>query len=589
VPICYKVRYKLVFLSLVLAVLGTGCSNEIKKKDFAAEGSKKDVCAADATNGNKFFCLESALKTDCANHPEQCGQEKFLNDGYGGFAYPQPVLTFFNDMYSEYLNQYYSANKILPAFRHFGDYFGLIYNDVKKDKPTPADVDPNQLPVGIVGGGTISSGAIIGTAYDSESCALCHFGIGNDGFYRFGIANNQLKYGGLKLAFNRFICYAEAKADTEYANLPTRCATANLPNLVGDEIQQCKAYQAFMSSSANASLLALWNDKTFLSDDKRKQLLDDVKNAVPNSRDSACVAASQLLPAYSHEQVIELSKWDGIHYPDGTIIDTNTSRIDRFYHSVMTADGMPRTTINDGVHAPVKIPVLGNLVPAEKAAVGDYSGKFLSAGVVSTLQQYVRLHAALEGGDNSVGMDDAALAPLMQFLASLELPKSDVAATTLNSAAYFDGQSLFNNRCSGCHDEQQKLVNYPQDVGTDFTYATALIVKDVVPRTVQQNIKDLTPAYDVWNDALDGSIKQPRLHGLWAARSFLHNGMSYSLANLFCLTGSINIRDATYTTGTSAGSLIHEAPFLDGGHLQTCAADLTADQRRDLITYLLTL
>jgi len=598
VPTCYKMRYKLVFLSLALVVLGTGCSNEIKKKNVAGHTASKDVCADDATRDNQFFCLSSAVKVDCSQdvNSTACTKDKFINDGYGGFAYPLPIVTFFNNMYSQYVNQYFAVNKILPAYVHFGEYFGLLYDEkIPATNATLADVHPDLLPVGIVDGGTISSagtstGAVDGIAYKSESCALCHLGIANDGFYRFGVPNNHLKYGGLKLAFNRFICYAEAK--DEYAGLDTKCAVT-LSTLSDADQELCNTYTAFRTSSGNASLLAIWQNTSLFPTDARAQLLGALQNSVQGA-ESACDAVGKMLPPYDHKQVVELSKWDGIHYPDGSVIvDTEASRIDRFYHSVMTANGTPRTTINDGVHAPVKIPLLGNLVPTEAAAAGDYRGEFLASGMVSSLPQYVRLHAALEGGDNSVGMDDATLAPLLQFIAGIKLPVSDVATSTLESDAYKTGKTLFVERgCAVCHDESYKLIDYVVKAATDFTYATALVAPNVSPRTVQSDIKALTPI-DVWNDALtDGlvfsSLKQPRLQGLWTARSFLHNGMSQSLANLFCLSGTTALEQRVAKNATT-GVPIYAAPFLDSGHEQTCAADLTIEQRQDLITYILTL
>jgi len=578
------IRYKLVVLSLVLVLLGTGCSNEIKKKDTPPK--KSDTVACTQTGGDKFLCLETALQvaepaTACAPGADVtlCGKSRFLNDGYGGFVYPQPIVAFFNTLYGRYVSYYYGLNNALPGFRHFGELFGLIYNDNTAAK-TPTDIAADLRPVGIVAGGTVTSGSNAGKAYDSESCALCHFGFANDGFYRFGVPSVHLKYGGLKLAFNRFVCYAEAKAETNYATVAERCkASVDLTKLGDEEQLECKAYQAFLTSTGNATLLALWNNKAVVPDDIRTQMLDDLRNSVQDSP-SACAAVGQLLSPYSYDQIVELSKWDGIRKSNTTIVDAEASRIDRFYHTVTTADSS-QLSIDDGVHAPVKIPLLGNLVSDEDAAAQIYNGQFLGSGAVSSLQHYVRLHAALVGGNNAAAeVQDAELAPLMNFLASLKLPAPEVSATTLESKAYLSGQSLFVEKgcaSSSCHDVtptlNQPLVKYDQTVGTDYIYASALAV-DSAPRSL----------IDSWNDVPQGLLKTPRLQGLWTYQAFLHNGMSHSLENLFCLTGNLDIRIAKDSNGLP----IHEAPFLDSGHPQTCT-DLTETQRRDLITYLLTL
>lgn len=577
------IRYKLVFLSLVLVLLGTGCSDEVKPKDSSEEGPAVDPCAD--SGSDKYLCLDTALQqidpvtqqpidpeTECAKVPGTalCGKYKFINDGYGGFVYPQPVLNFFNDMYSHYVSYHHGANGVMPPFRHFGELFGLIYNDnlgdIEPNDVKPENIDAALLPVGIVAGGN--------DAYKSESCAMCHFGIANDGFYRFGVANTHLKYGGLKLAFNRFVCYAEAQ--NEYADLSTKCAsTVDISTLAEPEKTQCAAYQAFLTSNGNASLLGLWQNAAIFSDDKRAQLLDGLKNAVPNSA-NACTAVGQLLPAYSYDQIIELSKWDGVRVSNTSVVDADASRMDRFYHSTVTGT----EPINDGVHAPVKIPVLGNLVP-EGALT--YEGLFVGSGVVSSLQHYVRVHTALVGGDNTAAdVQNPALEPLMKFLAGLKLPVPVVSQTALDSPEYKEGKLLFEQRCATCHvvtsTLDQPLVPYTTDVGTDFTYALMLNAGSTGVVTPPMGLSS------EWGTP-SGMLKPPHLQGLWSNETFLHNGMVYSLENLFCLTGNRAQRSAT----DSEGNMIHKAPFLDDGHRQTCAADLDDTQRRRIINYLLTL
>jgi hypothetical protein len=592
-------RYKLVFLSLVIALLGTACSDEVKKKDVADDDDGSTACIENG-GADKFLCLKNALQladaqgnpvdpaVECAKTPGTalCGKYKFLNDGYGGFVYPQPVMNFLNDLYGHYVNYYYSRYAVLPAYRHFGEYFGLIYSDSdNRELKLPTDIDRNLLPVGIVGGGTVNGGGLVNTVYDSETCALCHFGLANDGFYRFGVPNTHLKYGGLKLAFNRFVCYAEAKG--EFEDLETQCKSDNLDDLTDAETLQCDAYKAFLSSGGNVSLLGWWQDDAIVSAATRTQMLESL--AASAGTGTACEAVGKLLPAYSYEQTIELSKWDGVRSSTG-LVDSEAARIDRFYHSVMTASGTPRAAINDGVHAPVKIPLLGNLVPQAAVDVQDYSGKFLASGVVSSLQHYVRLHAELVGGESEAApLQDDQLLSLMEFVAGLKLPAPVVTQATLDSPAYVDGKALFTSKgCADCHDvtstrDQDPVAYYaPGQPQTDNTYAFTLASSD-------SHVMELTPS-DVWQTENLGLLKPPHLQGLWTNQAFLHNGMVYSLENLFCLTGNLDVRDATYidTEDGDKEKLYQEAPFLDGGHRQTCV-NMDEEQRRNLIVYLLTL
>lgn len=589
------IRYKLVFLSLVLVLLGTGCSDEIKKKEAVVDdGSGKDPCAQEAGD-DRFFCLETALQIpdgeSCANAPNSasCGKEKFLNDGYGGFVYPQPVMAYFNELYAHYVRYYHGRYGELPEYRHFGELFGLIYND-GTELELPEDIVADMLPVGIVTGGTATAGVAQGTAYYSESCALCHFNIANDGFYRFGVPNTYLKYGGLKIAFNRFVCYAESQGEYDVEKLNSDCTTTDvIDKLEEPRKSQCKAYQAFQSSNGNASLLSVWRNDEVFSDAKRKEMLDGLMAQVDGST-TACGAVAQLQPAYSDLQIQELAKWDGVR-ANGSLVDADASRIDRFYHGVMTADSSARG-VDDGVHVPVKIPVLGNLVPNPDAVDTTQlvSGAFLGSGVVGSLQHYVRLHAALVGGNNTAGMENSDLAPLTNFLVHLNLPKPAVAQSTLDSASYANGKALFESRgCVDCHDIEstadQAPVQYTQTAKTDFTYT--MFLDSARSGTVVSAIAGLTTSDTFLNP--QGGLKPPHLQGLWVNQSFLHNGMAFSLQNLFCLTNSNRqARDAVYSSGDQKGKGIHEAPFLDSGHTQTCG-DLSETQRNDMIIYLLTL
>lgn len=584
-------RYKLFLLSLVIVLLGTACGGEVKKKDDPDPDNEVKTCNDTATD--KFLCLKNAvqpagLATACTDGPEQallCGREKFLNEGYGGFVYPQPVMKFLNDLHGRYVDYYYNRTGVLPGFRHFGEYFGLIYSDAADKFTLPSDIDQNLLPVGIVKGGTVTTGPLANTVYNSETCALCHFGVASDGFYRFGIPNTHLKYGGLKLAMNRFVCYAQGTG--EFADLATRCAaTVDLNDLGAAEKSQCEAYQAFITSGGNFTMLQnIWRNDAIVSPATRTQMLSELAASV--GADDACTAVGEMMPAYSYAQTVELSKWDGVR-SQGGVLNSEASRIDRFYHTVLTVDGSRRDDIDDKVHAPVKVPVLGNLVPDAAAAAQDYSGRFLASGAVSSLQHYVRLHAALVGGDVAAdSVQDDTLLPLMKFLADLKLPSPTPLQTTLDSDAYKNGQALFAANCasSGCHDvnstADEPTVAYYNTVGTDFSYALTL------DPALGSNVASLTP--DTLFPA--GGLKPPHLQGLWLYRGFLHNGMVYSLENLFCITTKdLSFRESVYSTDDDRdGKPFNTNPFYQSGHMQTCSSSLDKKQRQDLITYLLTL
>lgn len=568
---------KQLLISLAVAVLATACSDEVEKKDPAASAPPFD-CATLNEDG-KFFCLSQALAgietpdVACATDTTSidCGKSRFFYDGFGGYVYPQPVLRFFNDMYAFYVSDYYAANKNstqpLPQARHFGELFGLIYEN-SSSAETPEDIDAHANPIGIVEGGTLALSDTVSVQYQSESCAMCHFDQPRDGFYRYGAAHVDLKYGALKLAMSRFVCYVEDDRDLA---LISSCAADDLDDAAQAE---CDAFNAFLGSAPNASLRTLWRR---LDNERRAGLLTQLRSAVPGA-DTACEAVEQMTGTLTDDQVVDIAQWDSG--------DRNASRIDRFYGSVTTAAGVAsRTLIDDGVHAPVKIPHLGNLV---SEGASDNSGQFLGSGVVSSLEHYVRLHVALVGGDNTSSatrVQDADLVGLTAFLRTFELPALDIdpaIRTAAEQQKIDEGDAAFDELgCADCHSvtgHDDEVVNYTATVGTDFSYALMLGGAGATP-------PNLTPG-DTWNVAV-GGMKKPHLQGLWAYGAFLHNAMAFSLESLFCLSAR-----PLMTTDTPPQP-VYEAPFLDDGHKQTCVqadgTEIDRTKREAIIAYLKTL
>jgi len=591
-------KRKQLVLSLVVVVMAVACSNEVKKKDVPS-GQQSFDCAA-LSAGDKYLCLSEALKgietpavaaVACADDPTSlaCGKSRFFYDGYGGFVYPAPVLDFFNDFYAIYVDKFYTAYKNntqpLPNARHFGQLYGLIYND-PSDAKTLEAIDADANPIGIVDGGVLT---VAGTSiqYESESCALCHFNHARDGFYRYGTAHADLKYGALKIAMTRFVHYVDGG---RYTTLNTDCLGkgVDIDTLEEPKKSECKAYTAFLASSPNATLLEFW--KAQLTDAQRTALLEQMKAAVPGAA-SATDAVEQLMGPMTDQQVIDIAQWDGTGSLGGGV---NTSRMDRFYGNVTTLAGVASRPIDDGVHAPVKIPHLGGLV---SDGATDNSGHFLASGVVSSLEHYVRLHVALVGGENTdvnTKVQNADLTGLMAFLHTLKLPSLDIdlaSHTAAEQAQIAEGETAFNARCAGCHNSpdstQNELVDYTQTVGTDYSYALMLGGEVATPTPT-----DLTPD-DTWNVAV-GGLKTPPLKGLWAYNGYLHNAMVYSLENLFCLYPAV--RPLLDTTSTEGG-LVFKAPFFDSGHSQTCytfdsngaRVDIDIAERKAMIAYLKTL
>jgi hypothetical protein len=210
--------------------------------------------------------------------------------------------------------------------------------------------------------------------------------------------------------------------------------------------------------------------------------------------------------------------------------------------------------IDDGVHTVSKISAIWEIPPPDELAMRKLPSAWLGfTGVADGLPTFLHGFAVVFGAGDQMKFDDAALAPLAEYVLTLRRPANP---TPPDASAVARGRQLFTDRgCIQCHDGPRgmgdRLYDY-SEIGTD-------------------------PAMKDWGANLPSSfapmlthqLKSPRLAGEWTFTRFLHNGSVDSLAGLFC---------------TPARGSITEPAFSDAGHTYGCT--LPPDEKQSLIAYL---
>lgn len=340
------------------------------------------------------------------------------------------------------------------------------------------------------------------------TCASCHFGRAPDGRYVVGLGNREYDYGAQLVAFSRF---------PPLNGNDLSDASPEVRRIVDPMVTEWNALSSEEQSAAFGELLAGLGSG--LTIDPTMQMSDAQADA------HASWGPGRL---------------DALMFPN---------------------------PVDDRAHIPTKIPnAFGLPTPEEMAAAAEDGSPHLRigwAGSAPTIEEFARGFIALGEGDPSTWIP-GRVAPLRAYLESLEPPSSPHADDV---ALIAEGRRLFDERgCAECHDGPGYVstrVYDPEEIGTDPAVASMLDANGSGVPT-----PNLTPDHPT---QLTHGVKAPRLHGLWAAGSYLHNGSVPTLEALFC----IGVERPT----------IDVVPFGDGGHFETCDG-LEEDEKRALIAFL---
>lgn len=229
------------------------------------------------------------------------------------------------------------------------------------------------------------------------------------------------------------------------------------------------------------------------------------------------------------------------------------------------------TQTDDKTHSALKIPSAYG-VPSHK----DFEDMDMDphthlrigwAGATDNMYRFARSFVAL-GTDDPDDWDDARFKPLVEYILSLEAPKTK---EQLDSDKVAAGKQLFTDKgCASCHNGPNYMGTEVYDfdeIGTDSAHKW-MWDSD---RDYGPPVPDITPTDP---QRMTHAIKAPKLVGLWTQDKFLHNGSVDSLEELFCVDHE-------------RPRVAHEAlqPFSNAGHMYTCD-DLSVTEKQALIEFL---
>ena len=209
--------------------------------------------------------------------------------------------------------------------------------------------------------------------------------------------------------------------------------------------------------------------------------------------------------------------------------------------------------LDDGVHTVSRIPPLWGIPTDEEARAAGMTDAMLGwTGNTPTLTRFAQLFGEMGGG---TAASEAEVQPLVRYIESLRAPDS----ATENE----EGRAIFQADCASCHGGPRgsglRVYDF-DEIGTDDAM-----------RYWMDPDGDGDACCGVDDLPITNGIKSPRLVGLGAQKSFLHNGSVPSLEALLCL-------------GTDRPTTTAEA-YGDQGHLFGC--ELDRDEKTALIAYLL--
>lgn len=351
----------------------------------------------------------------------------------------------------------------------------------------------------------------VGDAGDVPSvaftCASCHFGRAPDGRYVVGLGNREYDYGAQLVALSRF------------------------PPLTGGDLGTASPEVRRIVEP----MVAEWSALT---------------------RDQQSAAFGRLVAGLGSGLTVD---------PTAAMSDAQADAHASWGPGRLDALMFP-SPVDDHVHVPTKIPNAFGLPTPEQMAAASADGsphlRIGWAGSAPSIEEFARSFIALGEGDPSEWIP-ARVAPLRAYLESLAPPSSPHR----DDAMLERGRRLFDERgCAECHDGPgyaSTAVYDLDEIGTDPAIASMLDANGSgVP------VPNLTPDHPT---QLTRGVKAPRLYGLWAAGSFLHNGSVPTLEALFCL----GVERPTITA----------QPFGDDGHRETCDGLDDADKHA-LIAFL---